>query len=105
MKYSKQTKKASLLFVLSANVITTSIGYSTWFNDDLLEKEDPIKFEKTTRQPVCYIQDEPTIKYMTIERALEVANKTATSDNKKTVVVIPHVSSDYVTPWYVISQP
>ncbi len=105
MKYSKQTKKASLLFVLSANVITTSIGYSTWINDDLLEKEDPIKFEKTTRQPVCYIQDEPTIKYMTIERALEVANKTATSDNKKTVVVIPHASSDYVTPWYVISQP
>lgn len=105
MKYSKQRKKIPFMFALSANAIVHSIGYSTWITGDMLTRDDSIKIEKTTRQPVCYIQDEPTIKYMTIEKALEVANKTATSAEEKTVVVIPHVSTDYVTPWYVISQP
>ncbi len=89
MKYSKQRKKIPFMFALSANAIVHSIGYSIWITGDMLTRDDSIKIEKTSRQPVCYIQDEPTIKYMTIEKALEVAADSSHAEKEDTIVVIP----------------
>ena len=97
-----KTRKMPLL-VLSASAMLAPLGYSTWINGELVSKDEDITTNPST--PVCYIESAPSIKYTTIEKALEVANTSASSTNKQTVVVIPHVSSDYVTPWYVISKP
>ena len=84
-------KKPTLL-VLSFTAVTSisaSVGYGAWINGDMQEKEDQINITKSTRQPVCYIQDEPTVKYMTIEKALEVASDANHANKEDTIVVIP----------------
>ncbi len=98
MKY----KKYKLLLVLSVPALLCSVGNAEWVLMNLKQKEDTISAKPSV--PVCYIDGTPDVKYTTIEKALEVANKEATDENKKTVVVIPNTSKDFITPSYVISR-
>lgn len=72
------------LLVLSASAMLAPLGYSTWINGELVSKDEDITTNPST--PVCYIESAPSIKYTTIEKALEVVGKNTTAD---TIVVIP----------------
>ncbi len=86
MKYTIQSKKIPFLLVLSSSAIISSLGYSTWINGEMREKEDPI--EVTPSTPVCYIGD---VKYLTLDAALDAAYNNGKAD---TIYVIPNLGFD-----------
>lgn len=98
----KKKHKTTFLIGLSCASLVSSIGFATWIvqPQDTYDKINNLTQDK----PIAYIDGEESVKYTTIEKALEVANKTATASSQKTVIVIPTVSEDYLTPAYVISR-
>ena len=95
-------KQTALLF-LSCESLVATIGYSSWIVQS--HQEYALKNLDNTSKPVAYIVGNDKVKYTSIEKALEVANREATETDKKTVVVLSTTSKDFVTPFYVISRP
>ncbi len=87
------------IFAMSVSSIVTNVGHGSWVVPAFNERPNQISTKPST--PVCYIQSKPSVKYMTIEKALEIANKSTSSEN---VIVIPRISQDFITPSYVISK-
>lgn len=95
-----KTKKIVTSFLLLAtSSFLFSIGQSTWhfFSSTGETKETTIS--KNDGKKICYIKDEPSVYYTSIEKALNVASSKANQNSLQTVVVIPSVNSkDKTTP-------
>lgn len=88
-------KKRSLLFLLSVTYVGSIVGYSAWVHDYNYSYSQSNKVQSI---PVAYIVGKESVKYTTIEKALDVAK------NGDIVCVIPptndnyHSSSNNITP-------
>lgn len=101
----KNKKIIASFLILSLSSFLFSIGQSTWhfFSSTGETKETTIN--KNDGKKVCYIKDEPSVYYTSIEKALDVASTKANQNSPQTVVVIPSVNSkDKTTPTVFIND-
>ena len=78
--------RAIPLFVLSTSTLVSSIGYGTWIFNHPKELDTDIITKSST--PVCYIKGKENIKYVSIEKALDVA---ANNNGSDVIMVFPFV--------------
>lgn len=81
--------KSNFLLVMSVSALasTICIGYGNWIIGAFKEREETIK--TTPSVPICYIQGNKDVKYMSIEKALEVAGDEKHINTSETIVIIP----------------
>lgn len=74
-------------YVISSLILVASItcGFSAWFINTGVSKTEDAGKKTEYEPPVAYIYENPTIKYTSIEKALEVAGS---NDKKDTICVI-----------------